>query len=77
MNKKDLNDFKKIKYEIDELKERIGNIANAKFRLKESNVNIKSEFYKSILHQEDLDKKKLAGLINKITYIDNDPGEKE
>jgi len=77
MDKKDLSEFEKIKNEIDLLKLKIDNITNAKFRLRESNVNLKSDFYKSVLKQEELDKSKLAGLINKITFIDNDPCEKD
>jgi len=77
MKKKDINDFKKIKYEIKELKQKLAGITNAKFRLQESNVNIKSDFYKSILDQEKIDKDRLSGLINKLTFINNDPSEKD
>lgn len=77
MDTKDINDYKKIKFEINELKQKLNTITSAKFRLKESNINIKSDFYKSILKQEELDKKKLGKLINKITFINDIPGEKE
>lgn len=77
MKKKDINDYKKIKYEIDELKQKLGTLTNAKFRLKESNVNIKSDFYKGLLDQEKIDKEKLASLINKITFVNDKPSEKE
>ena len=77
MKNKDLKDYQKIKYQIDELKQKLASVTNAKFRLKESNINTNSEFYKGILDQEKIDKKKLAGLINKITFINDTPSEKE
>ena len=77
MDIKDIDDFKKIKIEIKELKQKLNTITNAKFRLKESNINIKSDFYKSIVKQEKVDKEKLDSLINKITFINNPPSEKE
>jgi len=77
MDIKDIDDFKKIKIEIKELKQKLNTITNAKFRLKESNINIKSDFYKSIVKQEKADKEKLDSLINKITFINNPPSEKE
>jgi hypothetical protein len=77
MNKKDIDDFKKIKFEIDDLKKKLNTITNAKFRLKESNINTKSDFYKSIVKQELIDKKKLDKLINKITFTNSTPCEKE
>tara|TARA_Y100000992_G_C21077225_1_gene401544 strand:- start:245 stop:478 length:234 start_codon:yes stop_codon:yes gene_type:complete len=77
MNTKDINDFKKIKFEINELKQKLNTITNAKFRLKESNINTKSDFYKSIIKQENIDKEKLNGLMNKLTFINSPPSEKE
>ena len=77
MNTKDIDDFKKIKFEIDNLKQKLNTITNAKFRLKESNINTKSDFYKSIIKQENLDKVKLDRLMNKLTFINNPPSEKE
>ena len=77
MNTKDIDDFKKIKFEIDNLKKKLNTITNAKFRLKESNINTKSDFYKSIVKQEIIDKEKLGKLINKITFISSTPCEKE
>ena len=77
MNTKDIDDFKKIKFQIDELKQKLNSITNAKFRLKESNVNTKSDFYKGIIKQENLDKEKLAKLMNKLTFINNPHSEKD
>tara|TARA_B100000035_G_scaffold249473_1_gene218294 strand:- start:8523 stop:8756 length:234 start_codon:yes stop_codon:yes gene_type:complete len=77
MNIKDIEDFKKIKFEIDELKQKLNTITNAKFRLKESNINIKSDFYKSIIEKENTDKEKLEKLMNKLTFINIPPSEKD
>lgn len=73
---KEIEDIDKIKYDIDLLKARIDTITNAKFRLVESNVNIKCEFYKSLLEEEAVCKEKLAKLINNITFINNQKEEK-
>ena len=77
MSNKCISDFKKIKIEIDILKQKIKSITNAKFRLRESNINLKSDFYKGILEQEKIDKEKLEGLINQITFINDKPSEKD